>query len=72
MVTLSILLPLLTTLVSFLILTFSDQVYSVSRACFYHIRDLRRIRTFLDSDTARTIGTSLVHSRLDYCNAMSS
>ena len=42
----------------------------MSRACFYHIRDRRRIRSVLDFDTARTIGTSLVHSRLDYCNSM--
>ena len=35
---------------------------------FYNIRDLRRIRSTLDFDTARTIATSLVHSKLDYCN----
>ncbi|MCP4492377.1 MAG: hypothetical protein GY820_34475, partial [Gammaproteobacteria bacterium] len=51
-------------------LTFSHQVSSVSKACFYHIRDLRRIRPVLDFDTARTIGTSLVHSRLDFCNSL--
>ena len=47
-------------------LTFSDQVSSVSRACFYHIRDLRRIRPVLDFDTAHTT----VHSRLSYCTSM--
>jgi len=51
-------------------LTFSDQVSAISRACFYHIRDLRRIRPFLDFSTAHAIGTSLVHSRLDYCNSL--
>ena len=45
-------------------LTFSDQVSAISRACFYHIRDLHRIRPVLDFITA------LVHSRLDYCNSL--
>src|SRR5664279_3289435 len=30
--------------------------------------NLRRIRRTLDFDTAHTIATSLVHSKLDYCN----
>src|SRR5208282_4845130 len=38
---------------------------------YFHIRDLRRIRPTLDFDTARTIATSLVHSKLDYCNSLS-
>ena len=49
--------------------SFSDHIASVSRACFYHIRDLRRIR-HVDFDTARTIDTSFVYSRLEYCNSM--
>ena len=36
--------------------------------CFYHIRDLRRIRRFLSPSVAKTIATALVSSRLDYCN----
>ena len=51
-------------------LTFSDQISSLARSCFYHIRDLRRIRPVLDFSTAHTIGTSLVHSKLDYCNSL--
>jgi len=42
----------------------------VFRARFYHIHDLCRICPVLDSDTARTIGTSFVHYRLDYCNSV--
>jgi len=33
-------------------LTFSDQIYSLARSCFYRIRDLRRIRPVLDFSTA--------------------
>ena len=49
-------------------LSFSNHISSVSLACFYHIRDHRRVRN--DFNTARTIDTSCVHSRLDYCNFM--
>ena len=51
-------------------LSFSKQISSLSSACYYHIRDLRRIRHTLDFTTATTIATPLVHSRLDYCNSL--
>jgi hypothetical protein len=51
-------------------LSFKQNIGSLSKSCFYHIRDLRRIRSTLDFDTARTIATSLVHSKLDYCNSL--
>ena len=51
-------------------LSFSGQISSLSRSCFSHIRDLRRIRNYLDHSTARTIATSIVHSKLDYCNSL--
>ena len=50
-------------------LSFSKQISSLSSACHYHIRDLRSILHTLDSITATTITTALVHSRLDYCNS---
>ena len=36
--------------------------------CFYHMRDLRRIRRHFDLDSAKLLATALVSSRLDYCN----
>ena len=51
-------------------LTFHEHITKVSQACFFHIRDLRRIRPFLDLKTAATIGTALVQSKLDYCNSL--
>src|SRR6218665_897765 len=35
-----------------------------------HIRDFRRIRPMCDSKTASTIATSIIHSKLDYCNSL--
>jgi len=51
-------------------LTFSDQISSLSKSCYYHIRELRCIRPYLDFKTASTIATSAVHSKLDYCNSL--
>jgi hypothetical protein len=51
-------------------LTLSQHISSVSKSCFYHIRDLRRSRNTIDHDTACTIAASLVHSKLDYCNSL--
>jgi hypothetical protein len=51
-------------------LTFSQHISAVSKSCFYHIRDLRRIRNTIDHTTACTIATSLIHSKLDYCNSL--
>ena len=51
-------------------LSMSDHISAISKSCFCHIRDLRRIRNTLDLTTAKTIATSLIHSRLDYCNSL--
>jgi len=37
---------------------------------YYHIRQLRSIGPNLDSSTACTIATSVVYSKLDYCNSL--
>ena len=42
----------------------------ICKSCFYHIRDLRRIRRHISISTAKTISTALISSRLDYCNSL--
>jgi len=51
-------------------LSFKQHLNSLTKSCQYHCRDLRRIRPTLDFETARTIATALVHSKLDYCNSL--
>jgi len=51
-------------------LTLSDQITALSKACYYHICQLRCIRPYLDSSTACTTATSVIHSKLDYCNSI--
>ena len=43
-------------------LTFSKQIWSLSSAWNYHIRELRRIRHTFGLKTASVVATSLVHS----------
>ena len=40
------------------------------KSCFYHIRDLRRIRRHIPLSTVKTISNALISSRLDYCNSL--
>ena len=49
---------------------FKQHISKICRCCFYHVRDLRRIRRFISLSVAKTIATVLVSSRLDYCNSL--
>jgi len=51
-------------------LSFTQHIKSLTKSCNYHIRALRHIRPSLTDDMAKSIGTSLVTSRLDYCNSL--
>ena len=51
-------------------LSLDKHVSSVSAICFYHLRQLRRIRRPLDADSAATLVHAFVTSRVDYCNAI--
>jgi len=44
----------------------SDHIFSVYKSCFLSILGLRRIRNTIDSTTAQTIATSLIHSKVDF------
>jgi len=43
---------------------------SLSKACYYRFCQLRCIRPYINSSTACTIATYIVHSKLDYCNSL--
>ena len=49
---------------------FRQHISQVCKSCFYHIRDLRRIRRHISISTAKTISTTLISIRLDYCNSL--
>ena len=51
-------------------LTFERHASSVCKACNYHMWALRHIRRVLPQDVAKTLASSIVSSRLDYCNGV--
>jgi len=50
-------------------MSFPQHIPSISKSCFLNIRDLWRIRKTIDQTTSCTIATSLIHSKIDYCNS---
>jgi hypothetical protein len=51
-------------------LTFTSHISSLCRSSFYHIRQLRQIRSCLDTNSAVILANALVSSKLDYCNSL--
>src|SRR6218665_1609323 len=51
-------------------LSMNKQVNAVVKACNFHIRALRHMRSCLTPEAARTISIGLVTSKLDYCNSL--
>jgi len=46
------------------------QINSVSRLCFYQLKQLRSVRSALTWDAALTLVHAFISSRVDYCNAL--
>ena len=51
-------------------LTMEAHVNSITRSCFYQLRQLRSVRNSLTRDAALTLVHAFVSSRVDYCNAI--
>ena len=51
-------------------LRFDCHARNVAKACNFHTRALRHVRSLLTDDIAQTVACSIFASRLDYCNAL--
>ena len=51
-------------------LTFDKQINHVAQSCFLSIKNISSIKHFLDYEEKRSLISSLVLTKLDYCNAM--
>jgi len=51
-------------------LTMDDQISAVVKTCFFHIRNISKIRKVINAETCKILETSLMFSQLDYCNAL--
>ena len=49
---------------------FRQHISQTCHICFYHIRDVRRIRRYMSLSVAKTIATALVSCILYYCNSL--
>ena len=47
-----------------------EHVTQMCKSVNYHIRNLSRIRRYIDKDTCHTAVRALITSRLDYCNSL--
>ena len=51
-------------------LHFDCHARNVAKACNFHTRALRHVRSLLTDDVAQRVACSIIASRLDYCNAL--
>jgi hypothetical protein len=51
-------------------LSFKNHISALSSSSFHQIRQLRQIRSSLDTNTTAMLATSLVTTKLDYCNSL--
>jgi hypothetical protein len=51
-------------------LNLKAQANSVTKSCFYQIRQLKSIRRLVSVDAAKTLVNSFISSRVDYCNSL--
>ena len=51
-------------------LTMEKQVNAISKSCFYHIRNIGKIRQYITNDACKILVQALVTSRLDYGNEL--
>ena len=51
-------------------ITMAEHITNLSRSINWQLRNLNRIRKFLDTDTCHNIVRTLILSKLDYCNSL--
>jgi len=51
-------------------LSMKKHISSICQTSFYHIRQLRQVRSSLDTNSTMILANSLVSTKLDYCNSL--
>ena len=51
-------------------LNMEQQITTICKSAFFHIRNIRKVRKYLPQHAAETVVNALVTSRLDNCNAL--
>ena len=51
-------------------LNMKKQIISVTKSCYYNLRNISKIRKYLTQEAAKSLVNSTVISKLDYCNSL--
>ena len=51
-------------------LSFDDHVSKLVSECWYHLKNIAKIRRYLTVDEAKKVINAFVCSKIDYCNAI--
>ena len=51
-------------------LCMGDHIRALVRSCSFQLRQLNRIKKFLNKSTTVSLIHSIIHSRIDYCNSL--
>ena len=51
-------------------LTFANHIKHLYKTCFFHIKNISKLRPFLSFSDAEKLIHALISSRLDYCNSL--
>ena len=51
-------------------LTLSNQILSVTKCCYFHLRRIRQLLPYLDDPSLHLLVSALILSRIDYCNSL--
>ena len=51
-------------------LSLIPQILSVTKSCFFHLPQIRQLLPYLDDPSLQLLVSSLVLSRIDYCNSL--
>ena len=51
-------------------LSLKEQIRYTVKKCFFHIRNIGKICKYIDEESYKALGNSLVVSHLDYCNSL--
>ena len=52
------------------VLNFQEQIDKLVKSCFMTIRQLSKVKMFLTQQQLQTLVSSLIFSKLDYCNSL--
>ena len=51
-------------------LKFDKQINSVVKGCYFHLRNIAKLKPLLSFNNLKTVTTALISPHLDYCNAL--